>query len=170
MDLWRAGCGGSRTSGSGDGLGRRTCREAGTAPRSDPTTRTASSTSAGCDCRTRRSDTGSEARPGVPVSSSPHARRGALERGWPRQAHGILRAGDPRGEVAATWHAKEAIRKLYAHADDQTASFRSAPGSTLLGAVEMAQRINPNSSRTSVTNRITGDIPTAAHIPLSVKR
>ena len=30
---------------------------------------------------------------------------------------GLLRAGDPRGEVTATWHAKEAVRELYAHAD-----------------------------------------------------
>ncbi len=26
---------------------------------------------------------------------------------------GVLRAGDPRGEVQATWHAKEAVRELY---------------------------------------------------------
>ena len=30
---------------------------------------------------------------------------------------GLLRAGDPRGEVTATWHAKEAVRELYSHAD-----------------------------------------------------
>lgn len=35
---------------------------------------------------------------------------------------GLLRAGDPRGEVAAAWHAKEAVRELYAHADEQTAT------------------------------------------------
>ena len=34
---------------------------------------------------------------------------------------GLLRAGDPRGEVAETWTAKEAVRELYAHADEQTA-------------------------------------------------
>ena len=34
---------------------------------------------------------------------------------------GLLRAGDPRGEVAATWHAKEAVRELYAHGDEPTA-------------------------------------------------
>jgi transposase len=28
---------------------------------------------------------------------------------------GLLRAGDPRGEVTAAWHAKEAVRELYAH-------------------------------------------------------
>jgi transposase len=28
---------------------------------------------------------------------------------------GLLRAGDPKGEVTAAWHAKEAIRELYAH-------------------------------------------------------
>jgi transposase len=30
---------------------------------------------------------------------------------------GLLRAGDPRGEVTATWHAKEAVRELYTHAN-----------------------------------------------------
>lgn len=35
---------------------------------------------------------------------------------------GLLRAGDPRGEVQATWNAKEAVRELYAHADEQTAT------------------------------------------------
>ncbi len=34
---------------------------------------------------------------------------------------GLLKAGDPRGEVAETWTAKEAIRELYAHADEETA-------------------------------------------------
>jgi transposase len=28
---------------------------------------------------------------------------------------GLLRAGDPKGEVTAAWHAKEAVRGLYAH-------------------------------------------------------
>lgn len=30
---------------------------------------------------------------------------------------GLLRAGDPRGDVATLWKAKEAVRELYAHAD-----------------------------------------------------
>ena len=30
---------------------------------------------------------------------------------------GLLRAGDPKGEVAAAWHAKEAVRELYTHGD-----------------------------------------------------
>lgn len=30
---------------------------------------------------------------------------------------GLLRAGDPRGEVTTTWHAKEAVRELYTHTD-----------------------------------------------------
>ncbi len=30
---------------------------------------------------------------------------------------GLLRVGDPRGEVTATWHAKEAVRELYTHTD-----------------------------------------------------
>ena len=30
---------------------------------------------------------------------------------------GLLRAGDPRGDVATMWEAKEAVRELYGHAD-----------------------------------------------------
>ena len=30
---------------------------------------------------------------------------------------GLLRAGDPKGEVTTAWHAKEAVRALYAHTD-----------------------------------------------------
>lgn len=35
---------------------------------------------------------------------------------------GLLRAGDPKGDVTAAWHAKEAIRELYAHADEELAT------------------------------------------------
>ena len=34
---------------------------------------------------------------------------------------GLLRAGDPHGEVATAWHAKEAVRELYAHHDEALA-------------------------------------------------
>lgn len=34
---------------------------------------------------------------------------------------GLLRAGDPRGDVATLWEAKEAVRELYAHADSEIA-------------------------------------------------
>jgi transposase len=34
---------------------------------------------------------------------------------------GLLRAGDPKGEVTTTWHAKEAVRELYTHTDEATA-------------------------------------------------
>jgi transposase len=34
---------------------------------------------------------------------------------------GLLRAGDPKGEVATAWHAKEAVRELYAHNDAELA-------------------------------------------------
>jgi transposase len=34
---------------------------------------------------------------------------------------GLLRAGDPRGEVTTTWHAKEAVRELYTHTDAELA-------------------------------------------------
>ncbi len=30
---------------------------------------------------------------------------------------GLLKAGDPKGEVTAAWHAKEAVRALYTHED-----------------------------------------------------
>ena len=35
---------------------------------------------------------------------------------------GLLRAGDPKGEVADAWHAKEAVRELYTHADADLAA------------------------------------------------
>jgi transposase len=34
---------------------------------------------------------------------------------------GLLRAGDPKGEVATAWHAKEAVRELYGHTDAELA-------------------------------------------------
>lgn len=34
---------------------------------------------------------------------------------------GLLAAGDPRGEVTVAWHAKEAVRELYAHTDADVA-------------------------------------------------
>ncbi len=34
---------------------------------------------------------------------------------------GLLRAGDPRGEVTTAWHAKEAVRALYFHSDPDLA-------------------------------------------------
>ena len=34
---------------------------------------------------------------------------------------GLLRAGDPKGEVTVAWHAKEAVRELYAHHDEDLA-------------------------------------------------
>ena len=34
---------------------------------------------------------------------------------------GLLRAGDPRGDVATMWEAKEAVRELYSHSDADVA-------------------------------------------------
>ena len=34
---------------------------------------------------------------------------------------GLLRAGDPKGEVTTAWHAKEATRELYSHHDPELA-------------------------------------------------
>ena len=34
---------------------------------------------------------------------------------------GLLAAGDPHGEVTVAWHAKEAVRELYAHTDPAVA-------------------------------------------------
>lgn len=39
LNTWRAGCGGSRTSGSEGGLGKPTSRKADRAPRPDPYTK-----------------------------------------------------------------------------------------------------------------------------------
>lgn len=35
---------------------------------------------------------------------------------------GLLRVGDPRGDVTAAWHAKEAVRELYSHANAELAT------------------------------------------------
>jgi len=40
-----------------------------------------------------------------------------LDEGGREKLFGLLRAGDPRGDVKTTWHAKEAVRELYAHTD-----------------------------------------------------
>ena len=34
---------------------------------------------------------------------------------------GLLRAGDPHGDVATAWHAKEAVREIYSHTDAELA-------------------------------------------------
>ena len=40
-----------------------------------------------------------------------------LDEGGRTKLLGLLRAGDPRGEVTTAWHAKEAVRTLYFHTD-----------------------------------------------------
>jgi transposase len=40
-----------------------------------------------------------------------------LDEGGRTKLLGLLRAGDPHGEVTAAWHAKEAVRELYTHTD-----------------------------------------------------
>ena len=35
---------------------------------------------------------------------------------------GLLEAGDPEGEVTTAWHAKEAVREIYAHSDGELAA------------------------------------------------
>jgi hypothetical protein len=57
---WRAGCGGSRTSGSGDGPEKPTRRKTDRALRPDPTSRTRSSTSVAAVYRTTPSGTEAE--------------------------------------------------------------------------------------------------------------
>ncbi len=42
------------------------------------------------------------------------------ERGT-EKLRGLLRGGDPRGDVSTLWQAKEAVRELYAHADAELA-------------------------------------------------
>ncbi len=44
-----------------------------------------------------------------------------LEASGRQKLLGLLRAGDPRGDVATSWHATEAVRELYSHADEATA-------------------------------------------------
>jgi transposase len=40
-----------------------------------------------------------------------------LSEGGKEKLLGLLRAGDPRGDVSTMWEAKEAVRELYTHAD-----------------------------------------------------
>jgi len=44
-----------------------------------------------------------------------------LSEGGREKLMGLLRAGDPHGDVATMWQAKEAVRELYAHADPDLA-------------------------------------------------
>jgi transposase len=44
-----------------------------------------------------------------------------LDEGGRTKLLGLLRAGDPRGEVTTAWHAKEAVRTLYFHTDPDLA-------------------------------------------------
>ncbi len=45
---------------------------------------------------------------------------------------GLLRAGDPRWEVATMWEAKESVRELYSHADtDVAVAWVTHPGHDL---------------------------------------
>ena len=81
-----------------------------------------SSTKPGGVSRTRPSGT-VVARPTRSIGSgacSPRPRNDSKTTGREKLV-GLLRAGDPRGEVATTWRAKEAVRELYAHGDEATA-------------------------------------------------
>ncbi len=80
---------------------------------------------------------------------------------------GLLKAGDPRGEVATAFHAKEAVRELYAHndpelalefvealaddMDDQEQPIRSAPWAAPSSAGD--SRSPPGTPVTSLTAR-----------------
>ena len=119
---WRAGCGGSRTSGSGDGPEKPTRRKADRALRSDPTSPTRRSMSADGGCRTR---------PSAIVAARP-TRSTAAGAGssWPASGSastattsslGLLAAGDPKREVWFAWNAKEVVRQIYDHTDHQLA-------------------------------------------------
>jgi transposase len=44
-----------------------------------------------------------------------------LSKGGKEKLMGLLRAGDPRGDVATMWEAKEAVRELYSHGDPELA-------------------------------------------------
>jgi len=44
-----------------------------------------------------------------------------LDEGGRTKLMGLLRAGDPHGDVATMWQAKEAVRELYSHGDPDLA-------------------------------------------------
>src|SRR5664280_2731895 len=118
MGSWRAGCGGSRMSGSGDGPGRPTVGDSGTASRSDPTTPPSSSTSAAGASNKSSSATGAaRATPSSrPVACLPRHTERLDERGKEKLTR-LLEAGDPNGQVRMAWLAKESVRELYSHSD-----------------------------------------------------
>jgi hypothetical protein len=49
-----------------------------------------------------------------------------LSKGGREKLLGLLRAGDPHGDVATMWEAKEAVRELYAHSDPLSLSTGSS--------------------------------------------
>ena len=53
---------------------------------------------------------------------------------------GLLRAGDPHGDVATMWQAKEAVRELYTHADPEL-------------ALEWVDQLGPTSKTTTTRPR-----------------
>lgn len=48
--------------------------------------------------------------------------RERLDVGGKKKLLGLLKAGDPKDEVTTAWHAKEAVRELYSHANADVAS------------------------------------------------
>ena len=83
---------------------------------------TRSWTSAGAGSRTRPSATGAE-RPTRSIAAgdcSPRPRSASTPT-VDRSCSACFAPGDPRGDVATAWHAKEAVRELYAHDDPELA-------------------------------------------------
>lgn len=62
-----------------------------------------------------------QVRPSRSVPSSVTRARERLEEKGHEKLEGLLRAGDPNGDVATVWEASEAVRAPYAHADPELA-------------------------------------------------
>ena len=101
--------------------GKRTDREVDTAPRPDLTSLGRSWTRSAAGSRTRRWDRGRKADPLYRARKLLVLAQERLDDTSQGKLTGLLKAGDPKGEVTTAWHAKEAVRELYSHRDPELA-------------------------------------------------
>jgi hypothetical protein len=104
-DSWRAGCGGLCTSGSGNGPGKRTSRNAGTAPRLDFTSIALDEDAVPSGAGQEPSD-GGLTRAGWSGDHEKRSRAGQFRHHLGlRRAHSRRYTGDPRQTSAFPWRA-----------------------------------------------------------------
>ena len=135
--MWRAGCGGSRTSGSGGGPGKRSRGNSATAPRADLTC--AGDALDKCRRRIQQDIHGHRGRKDDPLYRIRNILRAGHEHLTERQQHRLadaIAADERHDEVHIAWQCAPRVRAVY-HADTPTkgralaqtilASFPSCP-------------------------------------------